>query len=71
MAINKSIIEDFELSTGTQVYLQAGNRGSDIRLSFDGDEASYGLTIKLEEARELMLKLSTVIAEVMENGEDK
>lgn len=47
MSINKSVIEQMDLSTGTQAYVQLNENR--VHLSFDGSDVSMGVTMTLEE----------------------
>lgn len=50
MSTHKSVIEQMELTSGTEAYVQI----SEVRvhLSFDGSDVSMGVTMTLEELQE-------------------
>ncbi len=48
MPTNKSILESTELSTGTELTVQAGNTRR-VSLSIDGSESNFTIWLSLEE----------------------
>lgn len=60
--ITKNIIENFELSDGMEVYVQASARGG-IALSFDGAAHAICIHMTSKEAKELAKKLNKVVGE--------
>lgn len=64
MSIRKSIIEDMELKSGTQIYVQSSGTGNDVALSFDGSESSFGIRLTVEETTKYVELLSKVLEEI-------
>lgn len=64
MAIRKSIIEDMELDSGTQIYVQSSGLGNTISLSIDGSESSFQISLKQAEALELQALINKVLEEI-------
>lgn len=70
--ISKSIIENFQLESGVEVYVQSSARGlvvSDspsIVLSFDSMDNSFVQHLSMEDAKTLAKKLKQVIREAAE-----
>lgn len=64
MSIRKSIIEDMELKSGTQIYVQASGLGKDVALSFDGSESSFGIRLSVEETKDYIKILNKVLEEI-------
>lgn len=62
MSVSKSILEDMELSTGTQVTVQ-GSRKDTIVLSIDSSESNHSYYMTTLEAIKLASILNLVIKE--------
>lgn len=62
MSVTKSIIEDFELSTGTQVTVQ-GSQSDKIVLSIDSSESNHSYYMTALEAIKLASLLQVVVTE--------
>lgn len=67
MSVSKSVIEDFELTSGVLVTIQASQHGG-IYVIFESRDQSYNQKMTLNEAFELQKKLNQVIVEARENG---
>ena len=63
MAVKKTIIENFELEDGTEVYVQSGNL-TDVSLSFDGRNQQYVHQLTAKEARILLNHLAIVLDDI-------
>lgn len=60
--VHKSIIENIELKSGTEVYVQGSTNR--IVISFDGQESSYNITLTKSEAEAFQEILDKVMNEV-------
>jgi hypothetical protein len=66
MAITKSVIENFELANGMEIYVQSSRLGKQVSLSFDGNDTGYTIRLETEEALTLANKLLQVLREANE-----
>jgi hypothetical protein len=67
MTVHKSIIEEFELSSGVTAYVQASRTRGNITFSFDGPVSSFSITADAEEAKKLSELINKVLKEKEEN----
>lgn len=65
MGINKSILENFELTDGTEVYIQSSGK-NDVRISFDGKNQSFMQCLTIVQAKALSNRINIVIKEMLE-----
>lgn len=64
MAINKSYIESVELSTGTELTVQASGTSDRVSLSIDGSETNFSIWITKEEAKAFANEINKMLEEM-------
>lgn len=64
MSVNKSYIESVELSTGTELVVQANGNGNQVSLSIDGRETSFSIWITREEAQAFANEINKMLKEM-------
>ena len=65
MSINKSYIESVELSTGTELVIQANGSGPRVSFSIDSSETNISVWLTKEEAKQFASEINKSLVPIV------